>query len=339
MFLRCQIMRPLTLQVLQQLSTEKFTSGAVLAKSFDVSRSAISDAMKDASAAGVEVFSLTRRGYRLAQPIELLDADTIRAQLHGVMPALELDIVNHIGSTNTEMQKRAEAGAVSGSVLAAEMQTAGRGRRGRVWQSAFNAGLTFSLLWRFDKGAPQLGGLSLVVGLALIRALRVQGVPRAMLKWPNDIVVDHHKLAGVLIETQGDMLGPTAATIGCGLNIKLPDTLKTNIDQAVTDVNAHVTETVSRNLLFAALLRELFPVLHQFNAVGFAVFREEWLSYHALQGELVSVTAAHAPTVEATVIDVANDGSLIVEHEGKRITLNTAEVSLRRKTKPVKVRM
>jgi BirA family transcriptional regulator, biotin operon repressor / biotin---[acetyl-CoA-carboxylase] ligase len=346
-------MRPLTLKVLQQLSAEKFTSGTELAKHFEVSRSAISDAMKDATAAGVEVFSLTRRGYRLAQAIELLNAETIRAMLGQLAPRLHIEIVDSIGSTNSEMQKRAEENAPSGSVLAAEIQTAGRGRRGRVWQSSFHSGLTFSLLWRFDKGAPQLGGLSLVVGLALVRALRAQGVARVMLKWPNDIVVNHQKLAGVLIETQGDMLGPTAATIGCGVNIKLPTALKSSIDQAVTDVtdsvdnsanvnanansnaNANTNAAVSRNALFAALLGELEPALTKFNQAGFAPFRDEWLRCHALQGEVVTVTSSHAPTVEAAVVDVADDGSLIVEHAGKKILLNMAEISLRRKMKPM----
>ncbi len=332
-------MRPLTLKVLQQLSAEKFTSGTALAKHFEVSRSAISDAMKDATAAGVEVFSLTRRGYRLAQAVELLNVEAIRTKLGQLAPHLHIEIVDSIGSTNSEMQKRAEENAPSGSVLAAEIQTAGRGRRGRVWQSSFHSGLTFSLLWRFDKGAPQLGGLSLVVGLALVRALRAQGVVHAMLKWPNDIVVHHQKLAGVLIETQGDMLGPTAATIGCGVNIKLPAALKSSIDQAVTDVtdciadNANATATVSRNALFAALLSELEPALTKFNQEGFTPFRDEWLGCHALQGEVVAVTSSHAPTVEATVVDVADDGSLIVERAGKKILLNTAEISLRRRMK------
>jgi BirA family transcriptional regulator, biotin operon repressor / biotin---[acetyl-CoA-carboxylase] ligase len=330
-------MRPLTFQVLQKLSTEKFVSGVALAQAFGVSRSAISDAVKDATTAGVEIFSLTRRGYRLAEPIELLDIATVRANLGDAAPHLKIEIVDSIGSTNSEMQKRAAAGEPGGSCLVAEIQTAGRGRRGRVWQSAFHSSLTFSLLWRFEKGAAQLGGLSLVVGVALVRALRACGVREAALKWPNDVIVDHRKLAGVLIETQGDMLGPTAATIGCGINVKLSAALERDIGQPVTDVAAHAEGPVSRNLLLAAILRELVPALSKFNAYGFAGFRDEWLGLHALHREVINVSANELPPYEATVVDVADDGSLIVEREGKRILLSSAEISVRKKAKTGKV--
>jgi BirA family transcriptional regulator, biotin operon repressor / biotin---[acetyl-CoA-carboxylase] ligase len=330
-------MRPLTFQVLQKLSTEKFVSGVTLAQAFGVSRSAISDAVKDATTAGVEIFSLTRRGYRLAEPIELLDVAAIRASLGDATARLKVEVVDSIGSTNSEMQKRAAAGEPSGSCLVAEIQTAGRGRRGRLWQSAFHSSLTFSLLWRFEKGAAQLGGLSLVVGLALVRALRAQGVREAALKWPNDVIVDHHKLAGVLIETQGDMLGPTAATIGCGINVKLPAALERDIDQPVTDVAAHTENPVSRNQLLAAVLRELVPALTKFNADGFAGYRDEWLGLHALHQQVISVSANELLPYEATAVGVADDGSLIVEREGKRVLLSSAEISVRKKAKPGKV--
>ena len=186
--------------MLAELSNEHFTSGVALAKKFSVSRSAISDALKDASEAGVEIFSLTRRGYRLAAPIDLLNIETVRTLLGDKAHRLDLDTLAIIGSTNTELLARAALGAASGFCVAAEMQTAGRGRRGRVWQSRFASSLTFSLLWRFEKGAAELGGLSLVVGLALARALRslgAAGVPEARLKWPNDVVVKGEKLAAI----------------------------------------------------------------------------------------------------------------------------------------------
>ncbi|MFN8986287.1 MAG: biotin--[acetyl-CoA-carboxylase] ligase, partial [Burkholderiales bacterium] len=235
--------RPLTFTLLRELSAEHFTSGAALAAKYGVSRSAISEALKDASALGVQIFSLTRRGYRLAEPLQLLDIDVIRQRMGTSQRRLDLRIVDVIDSTNTAWLNQGNSGVAAGSTttvpsgtcLAAELQTAGRGRRGRAWQSALGASLTFSLLWRFESGAASLGGLSLAVGLAVANALRALGID-AELKWPNDIVVDDQKLGGILIETQGDMLGPTVAVIGIGLNVRLPESIRLAIDQPVTDI-------------------------------------------------------------------------------------------------------
>lgn len=329
-------MRPLAFKILAELSAEHFTSGVALAKKHQVSRSAISDALKDATEAGVEIFSLTRRGYRLAAPIDLLDIEILRTAIGDKAHRFDVDVVPAVGSTNTDLLARAAAGAASGACVATEMQTAGRGRRGRVWQSRFASSLTFSLLWRFDKGASALGGLSLVVGLALVRALRKTGVKEALLKWPNDVIVNGEKLAGILIETQGDMLGPTAAVIGIGVNMRLPVALKLSIDQPATDVASHLglaaASQLSRNELFAAMLRELADVLDEFGGRGFHFFKNEWLACHALHEQIVTVRQAGAVDYEAIIKGVGDDGSLIVEALDKphsRQTLASAEISVR----------
>lgn len=325
-------MRPLAFKLLAELSAEHFTSGVALAKQFDVSRSAISDALKDASDAGIEIFSLTRRGYRLAEPIDLLDIDAIRRTMGDKSRRLDVDILPTVGSTNTELLARAAAGAGSGTCIATEIQTAGRGRRGRVWQSQFAASLTFSLLWRFEKGAAALGGLSLAVGLSLVRALRGAGVHDAMLKWPNDVVVNGEKLAGILIETQGDMLGPTAAVIGVGLNVRLSAALKQSIDQPATDVASQRDVRVSRNQLLAAMLLELVLVLDEFSEHGFKFFRDDWLKLHALQAQIVTLHRSRLTDCEAMVKGVAEDGALVVEfldQPGIAQILSSAEISIR----------
>ena len=330
--------RPLTFTLLRELSAEHFTSGAELAAKHGVSRSAISDALKDANTLGVQIFSLTRRGYRLAEPLQLLDIDVIRQRMGASLHRVDLRLVDVIDSTNAALLNQANTGiatgAVSGTCLAAEIQTAGRGRRGRAWQSALGASLTFSLLWRFESGASSLGGLSLAVGLAVANALRALGID-AELKWPNDIVVDDQKLGGILIETQGDMLGPTVAVIGVGLNVRLPDALWLAIDQPATDIatvsaTAAVTSpALNRNVLLPAILSQLVAVLDQFQRGGFAVLRDQWRALHAHQGCLVDIHAA-TETYVAKVIDVSGDGGLIVERDGVRLSLTAAEISIRR---------
>lgn len=324
-------MRPLAFQLLRELSHERFVSGTRLAEKFGVSRSAVSDALHDASEAGVDIFSLTRRGYRLAGPVELLSLERLRKQLGAVANRLDVDLVESIASTNSELMQRATTGAPSGACLAAEIQTAGRGRRGRVWQSAFGASLTFSLLWRFERGAAQLGGLSLVVGLAVVRALHKLGIGATdiALKWPNDVVAGQRKLAGVLIESQGDMLGPTAVVIGIGINVNLPDHLIGAIDQPVTDVQGLAGKAVSRNQLLVEVLRELVGMLDQFQVQGFPAFKKEWKAVHALHEKPVRVLTAEGGSIDAVVRDVADNGSLIVTHRGKDVIVASGEVSLR----------
>jgi len=325
--------RPLTFALLRALSAEHFTSGTELAAKHGVSRSAISDALKDASAIGVPIFSLTRRGYRLAEPLGFLDIDEIRRRIGGSQQRLDLRLVDVIESTNTALLQQAAAGAVSGSCLAAELQTAGRGRRGRTWQSALGASLTFSLLWRFEAGAAALGGLSLVVGLAVANALRSLGIA-AQLKWPNDIVVNDRKLGGILIETQGDMLGPTIAVIGVGVNVNLPDAIKRTIDQAVTDIAEAAADAsvrspaLDRNVLLATVLTQLVALLDQFQKSGFAPLRDQWRALNAHQGRMVDVVAADG-SYAARVIDIGEDGSLIVERGSVRTVLTAAEISVR----------
>lgn len=323
-------MRPLAFQLLRELSHQRFTSGVLLAQKFGVSRAAVSEALHDAGESGVEIFSLTRRGYRLAAPIELLDIDVLRDSLGTTAKRLNLEVVETISSTNTELMSRATCGAPSGACIAAEMQTAGRGRRGRVWQSAFASSLTFSLLWRFERGAAHLGGLSLVVGLAVVRALHELGVERGVaLKWPNDVLAGHRKLAGVLIESQGDMLGPTAVVIGVGINVRLPEALKEAIDQPVSDVESLAGTSVSRNALLACVLKQLVHALDEFQRDGFVPFKPEWIRLHALHDKPVRVLHADGSVLETTVCGVADDGALLVSSHGRELALASGEVSLR----------
>ena len=131
-----------------------------------------------------------------------IDHDAIA--VHITRPSrFTLEIVDEAASTNTLLLERAAKGARSGEALAAEWQTHGRGRLGRLWHAAPCGALTFSLVWRFARGSAALAGLSLAAGLALVRALTKLGVSDVRVKWPNDLVWHGRKLAGILIEMQG----------------------------------------------------------------------------------------------------------------------------------------
>jgi BirA family biotin operon repressor/biotin-[acetyl-CoA-carboxylase] ligase len=329
------VLKPLTLALLSKLTAERFTSGEELARALGVSRRSIMTAAHEAGDAGVEVFAVPRKGYRLAAPLELLDLKSIHAAMGKAARRIDLDTVPVIDSTNSAIAARLANGAPSGIALAAEWQSAGRGRRGRAWAMPFGAGLTFSVGWRFAKTAAELGGLSLAVGVAVARAIEHFQAPqpqrRVLLKWPNDIVCEGKKLGGILIESQGDMLGPVAVTLGIGLNVRLPEDFAERVDQPIADVAYACGAPVARNALLARLLTELVATLDEFQAHGFAPLRDAWLQRHAFAGAAVRVQPGDGTWFDAVVSGVAEEGSLIVRRAGEDVLLHGGEISVRKK--------
>jgi len=323
-------MSALTFLALRRLADGRFHSGEDVARSLGRSRATLSEALKCVPELGIEIFSVRGKGYRLAEPIEFLDAAAVNAQLRA--SRIRLEVVDEIASTSTRLLELAAAAAPSGTCLAAEWQSAGRGRRGRSWVSSLGGSLTFSLLWRFERGAGHLGGLSLAVGLAVARALTACGVERVQVKWPNDVVADLRKLAGILVETSGEMQGPSVAVIGVGVNYRLADRVVDRIDQPVADVAQCAPSVPSRSALLARLLAELGIALEEFERTGFASLREPWRAMHAYQGRRVRVLPPREAPFEAQVVDVAADGALLVAtDDGRTVALSSAEISLRGK--------
>jgi BirA family biotin operon repressor/biotin-[acetyl-CoA-carboxylase] ligase len=240
-----------------------------------------------------------------------------------------VEIVDRIGSTNTLLVQRAAAGAADRTVIAAEWQTDGRGRRGRVWHALPGAALTFSLLWRFEQGAGLLAGLSLAVGVAVTRVLAQFGVRDAGLKWPNDVLWRGRKLAGILIEVQGDMLGPSAAVIGIGLNCRVPAALLDRIDQPAADIAGASGTAPERNRLLASLLMELDRVLTVFARDGFAPLREEWQRCHVYQDKPVKIALPDGGIVNGMAEGVAENGALLLATQSGQLRFHSGEVSLR----------
>jgi len=320
----------LTFQALRRLADGRFHSGEEVARDLGRSRATLSEALKRVPDLGVEIFSVRGRGYRLAEPIEFLDEAVIRRRIAST--GVTLQVVDEIDSTSTKLLEMAAAGAPSGTCLAAEWQSAGRGRRGRSWVSALGGSLTFSLLWRFERGAGHLAGLSLAVGVAVARALAACGVERVQVKWPNDVVVDFRKLAGILVETSGEMQGPSVAVIGVGVNFRLGETVLERIDQPVIDVAHCAPQPPSRSALLGEMLAHLAPALGDFESRGFGGVRDAWRALHAFQGRRVRVIPPRDPPYDAEVVDVAPDGALVVAlPDGRNVPLSSAEISLRGK--------
>lgn len=318
----------LSFRVLRLLADGEFHSGEALARQLKVTRTTVWKALQGLESWGVTLFKVNGRGYRLVTPIDWLDVQAVRTSLGARAHGFQVEIVDAIGSTNTVLLNEALAGAPNGLVVAAELQTQGRGRRGRTWHTGLGGALTFSLLWRFEHGVGALGGLSLAVSVALLRTMRDLDLQDVAVKWPNDLLWRHRKLAGILTEIEGDVSGPSAAIIGIGVNMRLPDLVKDRIDQAVTDLSSAGVE-VTRSELLGRLLGHLADVLGSFNTRGFGALRDEWDAAHVLHGRTVAVSASGQPDETGVVAGVAEDGALLLRAGTAVRRYYSGEISVR----------
>lgn len=330
-------MKPLAFSILRLLNDSDFHSGEILAKELGISRASISNALRQVHETGVTVQKVHGRGYRLREPVQWLDSDIVASHLGRHAPDFNLEIFDIVESTNTLLLQRIpdlfpENNPIPIHVTAAELQTSGRGRRGRQWHSGLGNALTFSALWRFERGSGLLSGLSLAIGVAIVRAFESAGIEGAMLKWPNDVMFNFCKLAGILIELQGDMLGPTTAVIGIGINLDLPVNVQMRIDQAATDVRTITGAPPDRNKLLAALLIEIAAALKEFEHRGFSPFREEWMNYHIFEKRPITLRLPDGLDLEGVADGVAEDGSLILRTAGGLRRFSSGEISLRPNT-------
>jgi BirA family transcriptional regulator, biotin operon repressor / biotin---[acetyl-CoA-carboxylase] ligase len=323
-----------TWQLLNLLADGEFHSGEVLANQLGVSRASVFNALAGVADYGVLLQRIRGRGYRLTRPWQRLEQSEVARWLGKDAGQFDIEILPQAASSNTLLLQRASpgianGGAPGGSVLAVELQTAGRGRMGRKWHSGLGSSLTFSLLWRFDCGLNSLSGLSLAVGVAIVRALEKLGAQGVQLKWPNDILTEQGKLAGVLIEAQGDMLGPSAVVIGIGLNCALPASLVPQIGQPASALDEICAAIPTRNQLLAVLLQELARVLQQFAQSGFAALREEWERNHFHQNKPIQLHTADGKTVNGIARGVSTSGELCLETAQGMRPFNSGEVGVR----------
>lgn len=284
-------------------------------------------------AAGVAIEARAGRGYALAEPLELLDADAIGAALPAaVRSGLQaLEVAWATDSTNTRLLER-PVPADGACVLLAERQTGGRGRRGRAWASPLAANIYLSLARAFGGGLARLPGLSLVAGVATAEALHALGFSGVRLKWPNDLVVAGpdglRKLGGLLVEGGGEHAGPARAVIGLGLNVRMPAAYGAAIDQPWTDLATLAGGAVSRNRVVAALLAHWLPALAQFDAQGLEGFLPRYAALDALAGHEVAIHGAGGART-GTALGLAGDGALRVRFAEGEQRVHSGEVSVR----------
>ena len=234
------------------------------------------------------------------------------------IPGVEVRVVERCSSTNDLLLREVPETPL---LIAAEEQTAGRGRRGRRWHSAPGAGITFSLGRRIARPVRELAALSLVAGVAATRALRALGAHQAALKWPNDLVVDGAKLGGILVETRS-----SHAVIGIGINCRSDATVEARVGRRL----AYLNSSVARNEVIRRIAVALVEAIDQFEKNGLDTLRAEWEAMHAYAGQKLRVRLADGRTLSGTAAGLGADGSLQLHtRQGMRSVTSGRVVSAR----------
>jgi len=318
-------------RLLTLLGDGELHSGAALAESLGVSRTAVWKQLERLRELGLGIDADAGQGYQLRSAYEALDQEKIIAAM-SPLAQKQLDVIDvfwECDSTNSYLlNSDASPGA---RVCLADYQADGRGRRGRRWMSPPGSGIWLSVGWTWDVPPAQLTALSLAIGAAITVVLQRAGVGNVRLKWPNDLQIDGRKLAGILIDVQGDSSGPLTVVAGLGLNTAVPSEVAEAVeaDAGLSPVGLNeFASHLSRNDLAGKITSAMIEVLDSYAETGFEPYRNVWQDNDALLEQAVSVSGSQTLTGIARGID--GNGFLIVDAEGRRELVGAGDVTLRK---------
>lgn len=315
-------------EIVKMLADGQFHSGEELGGLLGLSRAAVWKHLQKLEQYGVFLSSVKGRGYCVEGGLDLLDHDVIEK---GLRPSnlISVNVFPQVDSTNSYLMRQSRSAK---QVCFAEFQSAGRGRRGRSWISPLAQNIYCSIGWGFEGGVAALEGLSLAVGLAILRSIKKCGLVGASVKWPNDVLYSQKKLAGILIEMTGDPAGYCQVVIGVGLNVSMNNVQGLQIDQPWVALNSILKEegmpVVSRNTVAITLINELTIVLQTYEKTGFAAYQAEWMESAAHKGQKVELRNGSS-IVSGIFSGVTKTGALRLQTDvGERI-FHGGEISLR----------
>ena len=317
-------------RVVRTLADGRSRARARLVRACAMDEATFDEALERLSRIGV-VLAVGRDTVALPHPVELLDPERILRSVPRLSPGA-VHVRFTVDSTNTVLAERLREGAGAPELCAAEIQTAGRGRRGRRWVSGLGQSLVLSVSWRFTMRPGGLSGLSLAVGVALVEALAAGGFDGAMLKWPNDLIVDDRKLAGILVEASQARPDSAACVVGVGFNLDLARGLMRagfdRIDQPWTDFARAFGRIPARNALASRSANAILDACELYRDHGLARFVARWERLDALRGRPVRVLSAGTP-LEGVARGIDADGALLVEHAAGLTRCDAGEVRVR----------
>lgn len=307
------------------LSDGEFHSGSELGTKLGVSRAAVWKALGRLEEFDLEVESSKGRGYRLKGGIHLLDQSRLTNLLSSqVQNEVSLEVLLSVDSTNQYLIDSELNYEANYRVVLAEQQTSGRGRRGRTWISPFGKNVYMSVGFDLQGGVEALGGLSLVVGLAVVRAIKECSTADAQLKWPNDVWIEGKKAAGILVELQGEATTGWSIVVGLGVNVEMSDKQAAEIDQPWVALGQYLS--CEREVFVARLIDQLVEVLDEFRVKGLNAFIQEWREVDLLHDREVAIVGSD---ISGKAEGIDESGALLIRTDDGVRAVNAGEVSVR----------
>ena len=310
------------LKLVAILADGEFHSGEQIGEQLGMSRAAINKHIQTLKEWGLDVFTVTGKGYCLPAPIELLDEDKINTALKQQGVA----VIPVIDSTNQYLLERMNT-LHTGDACVAEYQQAGRGRRGRQWFSPFGANLYLSMYWRLDQGPAAAMGLSLVIGIVIAEVLQQLGAEDVRVKWPNDLYLNDRKLAGILVEMTGKTGDAAQIVFGAGINLAMRSPDANVVNQGWINLQ-EAGIAINRNELVSVLVNQLRRSLKEFEREGLTPFISRWQRLDNFINRPVKLLIG-----EREVLGIARgidpQGGLLLEQDGVTKAWVGGEISLR----------
>ncbi|QZY94659.1 bifunctional biotin--[acetyl-CoA-carboxylase] ligase/biotin operon repressor BirA [Pantoea dispersa] len=310
------------LKLVALLADGEFHSGEQLGEALGMSRAAVNKHIQTLKSWGLDVYTVTGKGYSLPAPIQLLNEEAILAHLHQA----DLAVIPVIDSTNQYLLDRMDQ-LNSGYACIAEYQQAGRGRRGRKWFSPFGANLYMSMYWRLEQGPAAAMGLSLVIGIVMAEVIQSLGAADVRVKWPNDLYLQDRKLAGILVELTGKTGDAAQIVMGAGINLVMRGEGTAEINQGWINLQEAGIE-INRNELAARLINRLREALPLFERDGLAPFVGRWEALDNFIHRPVKLLIGDHE-VHGIARGIDKQGGLLLEQDGEIKSWVGGEISLR----------
>ena len=299
-------------------------AGTKIAEQMGVSRTAVWKIIQRLKNFDVEIDG-QHGGYQLKSPLKLLDSNIVKKKISH--ENIKLEIFETLDSTNDYL--KTHTSCTDPHFCVAETQTGARGRMGRGWVSPFGSNLYMSLSYLFSEDISELSGLSLVIGISVVKALKslTREIP-LQLKWPNDIVVEGKKLGGILVDVIAEANGQCRVIIGLGLNVNMT---QATVDRPWTSLELLLNRKIDRNELLANLMDSMLETIDQFRQNGLQAFMHEWNALDSLEGKFISLVCA-GNEITGTARGVDTLGRLVLESTtGERKAYSSGDTTIVRK--------
>ncbi len=309
-------------------SDVRYISGQELCEQLNVSRTAVWKVMNQLKEEGYVIEAVQNKGYCLMKEPDLLTKSALQSRINTKWAGQSVTCVEETGSTNQELKKLAEEGAVHGTLFVANMQNAGRGRRGREWESTQGDNITMSLLLRPDFAPDIASQLTLVMAASVVKAIEPLTGLSCMIKWPNDVLIENKKVSGILTEMSAEMGYIHYVVIGVGINVN-HTAIPEHLADTATSLQLELDQVIERATLIAKVLECFEELYEQFCLTGNLSALQEWYNDHLMNKDAVVKVMQPNGEFEAIARGINEVGELIVERDGTCESIYAGEVSVR----------